>query len=113
MNFYDIITELCTQKGISPDRLCKDLGLSNATATKWKQGAEPRNSTKKAIADYFMVSVEYLSNGAASSGQKENSSLTDERVKIAMDHINGLSKEELDVIIPLLEQMKKAKQEKQ
>ena len=107
MTFFERVEALCAEKGVSPDKLCKDLGLSNATATKWRKGAEPRNATKKAVADYFKVSIEYITG---ESEQKESPSVTptDERVRIAMEHINGLSSQELDALIPLLEQMRKA-----
>jgi transcriptional regulator with XRE-family HTH domain len=36
------------------------LGLSNATATKWKNGSAPRATTVRKIADYFGVSASYL-----------------------------------------------------
>lgn len=58
--FWTKLDELCSAKGISPNALCSYLGLSNATATKWKNGASPRNSTLKKIADYFDVTVEEL-----------------------------------------------------
>ena len=38
------------------------LGLAGSTGTDWKKGATPRASTLRAIADYFGVSVEYLTN---------------------------------------------------
>jgi transcriptional regulator with XRE-family HTH domain len=36
------------------------LGLSAATATKWKKGAVPRDTTLQRVADYFGVTVDYL-----------------------------------------------------
>lgn len=53
MNFYELLTELCYSKGISPSKLCKDIGLSNATATKWKHGAKPSEKTILLLAEYF------------------------------------------------------------
>lgn len=58
--FWDNLIKLCNDAGVSPNGVCNDLGLSNATATKWKSGAIPRNSTLKKIADYFGVTVDYL-----------------------------------------------------
>ncbi len=58
--FWDNLIKLCNNRGISPNGVCLELGLSNATATKWKNGAIPRNATLKKIADYFGVSVDYL-----------------------------------------------------
>lgn len=56
MTFWEQLTKLCITSGISPNKLCKDLGLSNATATHWKQGAKPSPKNIKLIADYFKMS---------------------------------------------------------
>ena len=58
--FWEKFVSLCAEKGISPNGACAALGLSNATATKWKNGATPRNTTLKKVADYFGVSTSYL-----------------------------------------------------
>lgn len=58
--FWEKFVSLCSEKGISPNGACAALGLSNATATKWKNGAIPRNTTLKKVADYFGVSTSYL-----------------------------------------------------
>ena len=58
--FWEKFVSLCAEKGVSPNSVCAELGLSNATATKWKNGAIPRNTTLKKVADYFGVSTSYL-----------------------------------------------------
>lgn len=59
--FYDIYTDLCQQKGVSKTKAALEIGLSNATPTKWKNtGATPEGATLQKIADYFGVSVGYL-----------------------------------------------------
>lgn len=58
--FWKTLSNLCNERGVSPNGVCAELGLSNATATKWKNGAIPRQSTLRKIADYFGVSVSYL-----------------------------------------------------
>lgn len=58
--FWNNFVTLCNEKGISANGVCSQLGLSNATATKWKSGSVPRSTTLKKIADYFGVSVEQL-----------------------------------------------------
>ena len=58
--FWNKIIELCNDNGISPSKLCETLNFSNATATKWKNGATPHDSTLKKIADYFDVSIDHL-----------------------------------------------------
>ena len=105
MTFFERVEALCTEKGISPDKLCKDLGLSNATATKWRKGAEPRNATKKAVADYFKVSIEYVSG---ESEQKETPTAEgDERKTELMKLFSQLDDAGQDALIAIAQQMKK------
>lgn len=59
--FYDRFKQLCEEKGISCNKAALDIGLSNATQTKWKKtGATPRGDTLDKIAAYFDVSTDYL-----------------------------------------------------
>ncbi len=56
--FWDHYVRLCADKGVSPSFVCKELSLSNATATHWKKGALPNSVTLQKIADYFGVSID-------------------------------------------------------
>ena len=59
--FYDRFKQLCEQKGVSCNKAVLDIGLSNATPTKWrKTGATPNGDTLNRIAAYFGISVDYL-----------------------------------------------------
>lgn len=58
--FWKIYTELCKSKNTSPNAVAAALGLSNATCTKWKQGATPGGKNLQKIADYFGVTTGYL-----------------------------------------------------
>lgn len=82
--FWKNFEKLCVFKGISANGVCKDLGFSNATATHWKQGAKPNNSTLKRIADYFGVTPESLvvENEQKSPFETDESQINDEIVKI-------------------------------
>ena len=61
--FWKNYITLCNSIGKSPNGVCSELGFSTAVATKWKNGALPRDTTLKKIADYFNVSVDYLLKG--------------------------------------------------
>lgn len=85
--FFDRFEYLCSKRGISCGRAAAEMGLSNATATKWKKtGATPKGETLSIIAKYFGVSVGYL------LGEEEN--------KKATDNVDG--KSELDMEIESL-----------
>lgn len=59
--FYDRFKQLCDQKGVSCNKAALEIGLSNATQTKWKKtGATPRGDTLDKIAAYFGVTTDYL-----------------------------------------------------
>lgn len=58
--FWDNFKKLCDERGDTPNGVCKKLGLSNATATHWKNGAEPSGKTLNKIADYFGISIDSL-----------------------------------------------------
>lgn len=59
--FYDRFRQLCENKGVSCNKAALEIGLSNATPTKWrKTGATPTGETLDRIAKYFGVSTDYL-----------------------------------------------------
>ena len=56
--FFDTFKQLCDTKGISCNKAALEIGLSNATPTKWKKtGATPSSDTLQRIADYFQVPI--------------------------------------------------------
>lgn len=90
--FYDVFKRLCDEKGVSCNRAATEMGLSNATATKWKKtGATPSGDTLSKIAVYFDVSIDDL------LGNEE---------KPAPESRNGLSiKEQKDIALKLEKMM--------
>lgn len=58
--FYDNYIKLCAAHGKSPTAASKEIGLSNATASGWKNGKKPSAVTKQKLADYFGVTIEEL-----------------------------------------------------
>ena len=67
MTLYEKVEMLCKQKGINISNLGDAVGIKvdKSTISHWKKGAVPRASTVKAIADFFEVTVDYLTNGSA------------------------------------------------
>ena len=58
--FWENFVALCNKRYKSPNKVCAELGYSSATATKWKGGSIPRDTTLHLIADHFGVTVEDL-----------------------------------------------------
>ena len=85
--FYDRFNQLCDEKGVSCNRAALEIGLSNATPTKWKKtGATPSGDTLDKIAAYFGVSVDHLlgkenQKAPAEAGKR---SVSDDDIKFAL-----------------------------
>ena len=58
--FWERLYHLCTKNNCKPNTVAKAIGLSTATATKWKNGAVPNGEALSKIADYLDCSVDYL-----------------------------------------------------
>ena len=58
--FYDNYIKLCASCGKNPTTVSKEIGLSNAAASGWKNGKKPSAITKQRLADYFGISVSEL-----------------------------------------------------
>lgn len=58
--FWERFYTLCKKQKTSPNRVCSELGFSNATATKWKNGSVPNDESMLKIAVYFGVTMAYL-----------------------------------------------------
>ena len=56
---FNIISELCKERGISIAKLERECGFGNATIRGWV-ASSPRIENLKIVADYFGVSVDYL-----------------------------------------------------
>ena len=59
--FWKNLVALCKSEALAPSYLTKhELNLSASSANKWKDGAMPKASTMRKIADYFKVPEEAL-----------------------------------------------------
>ena len=86
--FYDRFKQLCDRKGVTCNKAALEIGLSNATPTKWKKtGATPVGETLDKIAAYFGVSTDFLlgkeekEKAPAESGKR---SISDDEIKFAL-----------------------------
>lgn len=58
--FWESFYALCKSKGTSPNAVCKEIGLSNAAATGWKNGTLPKADILVKIADHLECSIDAL-----------------------------------------------------
>ena len=97
--FFDVLTELCNKKGISPYKACTDIGLNRSAVAKWKNGAIPRGETLEKIANYFHVTTDYLLGG---NNQNNITNLPDTYLRLARGAQElGLDDEYVDTILNL------------
>lgn len=86
---YDIFEQLLQKNGITTYKLCKDTGISQTTISNWKTGRSiPKQDKMKTIADYFNVSIEYLTSGKEKEGG-ETYYLNEETKEIAETIFNN------------------------
>ena len=79
--FYDQFKALCASAGVSCSKAAHEIGLSNATPTKWKKtGATPDANTLIKIADYFSVDLDCLL-GRSRTGNAPHAEECDSMVK--------------------------------
>lgn len=61
MSFYQNYEMLCAERGVSPTKAARDVGLAQPIVSQWKKrGSTPKVETVQKLAHYFGVSVEYL-----------------------------------------------------
>lgn len=73
--FFQQLKNLCDNRGISVTYLVQSLGISKSNVTNWKNGVSPNLDVLNKIADYFMVSVDFL------LGKTKNPLSVDEQLK--------------------------------
>lgn len=62
---YERFMQLLQEKGITPYRVSKETGVTQTTLSDWKTGrATPKTATLQKIADYFNVSLDWLTGNS-------------------------------------------------
>lgn len=109
--FYDNYIKLCAVHDKSPTAVSKEIGLSNAAASGWKNGKKPSAVTKQKLADYFGVTVEELTG----EEQKEKPNTLDgielEKLSPArralLEELKGMDDENIMKIVRIAQAVKK------
>jgi transcriptional regulator with XRE-family HTH domain len=55
--FYQRLHKICKEKGTTVTRMVKDIGLSSANLSNWKNGRLPKTEIAFKIANYLNVSI--------------------------------------------------------
>jgi len=83
---YEIFEQLLQKYGVTPYKVSKATGVSQSSLSDWKLGKiTPKTSTLQKIADYFGVSIDYLTTGKEQVKQKETTLTPKDERDIAKD----------------------------
>lgn len=89
---YEIYCKLRDERKLKDSDVAKDTGITKSTFSDWKSGrSKPKNEKLKKIADFFGVSLEYL------TGEEKNNNVKNLSSQEELDIIN-----DVDVIIKRL-----------
>lgn len=106
--FKQNFIKICTERGVAPTSVLKQIGLSNATFSCWSDESIPRQTTLVKIADYFGITPEELLRGptekpsAPAEPSQPADPLTDEFLELidqlTLKELRELKAQMLDII---------------
>lgn len=80
---YEIFGKLLHEFGVTAYKVSKETGISQTTFSNWKSGRSiPKTDALQKIADYFNVSLDYLTTGEEKEGG-EKYYINDETAEVA------------------------------
>lgn len=117
-DLYNRIESLCKEKGISITAMCKEANVSRGSLTDLKSGRSKTLSSDalSKIADYFVVSMDYLNTGETNSDveyiDEETREILDilrkrPEMKTLFKVARDASKEDIEIANRTLEKFKK------
>lgn len=107
--FKKIFIDLCNEKNVAPTVVCKHIGLTGTSYSKWNDETIPRRATLHKIADYFGVTVEYLL-GSEEEQPKEIMSFEKQQLHKKIDSV---SDEEAKLFLSMFDLILKSKKDDQ
>lgn len=94
--FVERIRELCSQWNTNFAEIERKLGIGNGIIARWKK-SKPRADTLKKVADYFNVTVEYLTEGKKTPVPLKGDRLSDSQLMFALwGDSSEITQEDLD-----------------
>ena len=111
--FWNKLIELCNSKGLKPNQVGKELGISSASFTKWKNGTMPNVEMLIKLAEFFNVSLDYLVFGTEISQQKVSNNegllITDKNECMLIQHYRALHyAKQIQVLYSVITETEKA-----
>jgi transcriptional regulator with XRE-family HTH domain len=92
--FYQRLHKICKNKGITVTKMVKELGLSSANMSNWKNGRLPKTEIAFKIANYLDISVYELMGEEEQENKKSPEELKlNEGEKMVLDLFRQIPKE--------------------
>lgn len=110
MQFVERVAALAKENGITEKQVLLDCKLNKNLFGLWRQGRTPSTATKRVLADYFGVSVEYLMGETDDRGQKKSPGQVTEACeakKNLLSAVAELSEDECKNVLALIDAAKK------
>lgn len=110
---YEIFVQLLDETGKKASDVAKATGIPSSTFSDWKKGkSSPKTEKLQKIADYFGVSLEYLTTGKDESEEKQNpysnlKSIYLSYAKEAQD--NGIDPDDIRLALDTIARLRKEK----
>lgn len=83
---YEIYCKLRDERNVKDSDVSKSTGITKSTFSDWKSGrSNPKNDKLQKIADYFGVTIDYLTTGKTESEKNESSLTSKDEKDIAKD----------------------------
>lgn len=110
--FWERFVNLCAENNTTPNAVAKIIGVSSATVTYWKQGAQPRAVVLKKLADHFNVPASYFSEQDPSEPKDELTEYLEElksrpEMKMLFSVAKGATKEDIEKAVAIIEALRK------
>ena len=100
--FWDRFYNLCLQHGFKPNPVAKEIGISSAILTKWKNSQSyPNGEMLIKIADYFNCSLDYLTGRSNFDSYNSKFSEKDTILLSNFHKLDKLNQEEVLAIISI------------
>lgn len=110
---YDIFVQLLQQSGKKASDVSKATGIPSSTFSDWKKGkSSPKTEKLQKIADYFGVSLNYLTTGKEEIEEKKNpySDLKGVYLSYAKEaQDKGIDPDDIRLALETIERLRKGK----
>ncbi len=106
MEFVERITALLEERGISKNKMLKEVGIASGAFGNWqRRGTIPRGETLQKLADYFNVSTDYLLG-------RESTKTIQILAKGGSHRVVEVTEEELALVEEVLKSVRQARYQK-